>query len=449
MFSSASSRFIRISGRHLRHGVNLTSYKLRATGVIQTGQSGGSTVFRNTHRCFSSTTSPDTQQPLETEYGLHQGDKFAAVTKRAVVQVSGDDSSKFLQGLITNHMPKIDQGGSGFFTCFLAPQGRVMFDAFVYPKNFGSNFLHPVFLIETDIRARETLLKILRFYKLRSRVQFVDVSSEYSVWSVWGPGQEALIGKPDKPMKHLPRGSLIFKETEIEGTQIWQHDIRTPDMGLRLLLSADAKPKLPSSFSELDSDEYTLRRILKGVAEGADDYVMDQSLPLECNLDYMHGVDFNKGCYLGQELTIRSHHRGVVRKRVVPVIATRASSVHSHLDPNPPILDCNTDILMPPSQSEISWKTIVSNNSDPAGTGNQKDAAAAAPKRVRKTSPAKLGSSIFNAGLALMRLEHIEQFLLQTANKKAEQGPQHAFVMDDQKGSSLYLYPRIPSWWPR
>ena len=76
---------------------------------------------------------------------------------------------------------------------------------------------------------------------------------------------------------------------------------------------------LPEQFEEQTGTDYHLRRTLLGIPEGADDIQLGVSLPLESNLDYMSGVDFRKGCYLGQELTIRTYHKGVTRKRIVPV----------------------------------------------------------------------------------------------------------------------------------
>jgi folate-binding protein YgfZ len=76
---------------------------------------------------------------------------------------------------------------------------------------------------------------------------------------------------------------------------------------------------LPESYRQGTLEEYHVRRILNGVPEGIDDFIAGTSLPLECNLDYMNGVDFRKGCYVGQELTIRTYHKGITRKRIMPV----------------------------------------------------------------------------------------------------------------------------------
>lgn len=89
-------------------------------------------------------------------------------------------------------------------------------------------------------------------------------------------------------------------------------------MGRRLLLPGGRRPEL--DLEESTPAAYTVRRYLKGVAEGQDELIREASLPQESNLDFMGGIDYRKGCYVGQELTIRTHHTGVVRKRILPVM---------------------------------------------------------------------------------------------------------------------------------
>ncbi|KAJ1678963.1 ccr4 associated factor, partial [Spiromyces aspiralis] len=258
--------------------------------------------------------------------GLDNRNGYALVGEdRATVEVKGPDATEYLQGLITNHMPRISDKG-----------GRVMFDAFIYNQTTGRE--DPRYLIEVNQRVKDKLMMMLRFYKLRSRVHIRDATEEYGVWNIWGE----MGGKEDRV-----------------GWKAWQQDSRAPNMGIRALLEKGSKPRFESSeFVEAASDKYKLRRILEGVAEGPDDFVPDVALPLECNLDYMGGVDFNKGCYVGQELTIRSHHRGVVRKRMVPVIMS--GERHAGVD----LVDLDAKLGVRP-QMEVIW------NPGPATTSDQ------------------------------------------------------------------------------
>ncbi|KAJ1957432.1 ccr4 associated factor [Dipsacomyces acuminosporus] len=379
---------------------------------------------------------------------LDRANSYSQIRSRAIIEVAGKDASEFLQGMQCNHMPIIDQGGAGMLTGFLAPQGRVIADAFVYPKNAGVNFPHPVFLVEVDALAKDRLLKIMGFYKLRAKITLRDATDEYSVWGVWGPGSSALVGHPETPISKVPRGSLIFKGETSAAADVWLADARAPGMGLRLLLPKGGRPSLPTEFEQKPSEVYSLRRILKGVPEGADDFVPDVSVPLECNLDYMGGVHFSKGCYVGQELTIRTHHRGVVRKRIVPVILSSAE--HNPAGTNPLCISQGFQFKPQPqadiSQIELAGAAMQPQDADMPEPTPASPASSSNPRRSRRLAPGKLGSSVFNAGLALMRLEHVEAYM---AQETAEVGSKRiAFQTTSANGSRLFVSPWSPSWWP-
>ena len=108
-------------------------------------------------------------------------------------------------------------------------------------------------------------------------------------------------------------------------------DKRAPGMGRRLILPEGKKPEVDGE--ETGEESYKIRRYLKGVPEGQDELIREAALPQESNIDYMGGIDYRKGCYVGQELTIRTHHTGVVRKRILPVM------LYGKDDPIPQALD--------------------------------------------------------------------------------------------------------------
>jgi folate-binding protein YgfZ len=111
--------------------------------------------------------------------------------------------------------------------------------------------------------------------------------------------------------------------------------------------------KLPAAFSRVDANEYAIRRYLAGVPEGIDDLFVGKSLPLESNMDHMQAIDFRKGCYLGQELTIRTFHTGVTRKRILPVQLFDGEVEQSFERVNESVVDRDVGLEMPESQSEI------------------------------------------------------------------------------------------------
>ncbi|RCI04707.1 ccr4 associated factor [Rhizopus stolonifer] len=306
----------------------------------------------------------------------HQGDHYCQIPERGLIELEGPDTAKFLQGLITNHMPKISPGGDGFYTAFLTPPGRMLYDTFIYPVNSGVNFPHPKFMIDCPASNTSTFMRHLKRYILRSKVKARDCSEEYQLWHVWGH-HETL------------DPALVKKERRL--SDIGCTDPRMPGFGYRAVLKKEQAIEhiLPTSghFEPLDASEYTIRRMLYGIPEGVDDLWPEISLPLESNLDYMNGVDFRKGCYVGQELTIRTYHTGVVRKRIVPMFSA------------------------PSVQSVDRHQTF------PSGLVPQTDI-----KLVE--------------GATLMRLEHV---------KRCAEGEPVAFTVPGNE--SIRIRPFLPDWW--
>lgn len=176
-------------------------------------------------------------------------------------------------------------------------------------------------MIEVDAAQLTALLQHLRRFKLRSKI-FVRAieEDEMSVWHVWSDGVGGATAQSTSTSR-LPSG---------DGRSIVVPDPRAPDMGCRILtvgadLDIDAVG-LPSEFQpaaangQIDESAYRVRRYLRGVPEGAAEIVPAHAVPHESNMDIMGGIDFRKGCYVGQEFTIRTRHRGVVRKRILPCV---------------------------------------------------------------------------------------------------------------------------------
>ncbi|KOS22451.1 putative transferase CAF17 [Escovopsis weberi] len=230
---------------------------------------------------------------------------LAALPSRQLISVAGTDAAKFLQGIVTANvlskqgLPRTD----GFYTGFLNATGRVLHDVFVYPfqkDGFGVLGGEDGFLIEIDAAQMNALARFIKRYKLRAKVNVRALTAdEANVWQAWDDAAPLEIGGTD--------------------SRIVLRDPRAPGLGFRILQYGSSKtPELDLDRST--EDAYTIRRYLHGVAEGQDEVLKEQALPLECNMEYMNGIDFHKGCYVGQELTIRTKHRGVVRKRILPCV---------------------------------------------------------------------------------------------------------------------------------
>ena len=160
---------------------------------------------------------------------------------------------------------------------------------------------------------------------------------ELTVWQAW----DDLAGDQLHPA--VNDSSIVFK------------DPRAPAMGYRIIRQNEAAPEI--DLEQSTEDAYTIRRYLNGVAEGQDELLREQALPQESNMDVMNGIDFRKGCYVGQELTIRTKHRGVVRKRILPcMIYEKDKAAPQALAYEPDTADASvdgTDADMVPSETRI------------------------------------------------------------------------------------------------
>lgn len=195
-------------------------------------------------------------------------------------------------------------GGAGFYSAFLNASGRVLHDVFIYPgaqskvwRGFSSSSENedPGFMIEVDAKEVDALARHLKRFKLRAKVGIrVLDGEECKMYSAWG-------------------GSSKVDDDDSTSCV----DNRAPGMGMRHVLLGQGNP--PFEGEEVSLASYTVRRMMSGVPEGQDEILKETALPQESNIDYMGGIDFRKGCYVGQELTIRTHHTGVVRKRILPV----------------------------------------------------------------------------------------------------------------------------------
>jgi len=206
---------------------------------------------------------------------------------RGVVAVRGGDAVKLLQGLLTNDLDDLDHRPA-LAAGLLSPQGKILFEVIVYGASDG-------LLIETSATA-EALARRLALYKLRAEVAIADETAAWLVVAAW-----------DGPFDP-PAGS------------VGGPDPRLPDLGTRWLVPAGQRNTLALSASPA---AYHARRVARGVSEASADYVIGDTFPHEADFDLRGGVSFTKGCYVGQEVVARMHHKTVVRKRVVRVHADR------------------------------------------------------------------------------------------------------------------------------
>jgi folate-binding protein YgfZ len=211
---------------------------------------------------------------------------------RGVLSVSGADATSFLQGLLTNDVERLQQSEARY-AALLTPQGKILFDMIVVRALNGDE---PSYLIDCAAAQAPDLAKRLGFYKLRAKVAVENISDSMGVLAVWN-GEPAM--KPD----------LAFA------------DPRHQTLGWRILVPEDLKQKVAGLIGAdlVDSDAYEAHRIASGVPRGGLDFMYSDAFPHETNMDRLHGVDFDKGCYVGQEVVSRMQHRGTARTRIVRV----------------------------------------------------------------------------------------------------------------------------------
>src|SRR6266436_9079066 len=219
--------------------------------------------------------------------------KAAILPDRGVVKVSGGDARDFLNGLVTTDVTLL-RPSLGRFGALLTPQGKITVDFLITeaPSGHGGGFL-----IDCPRALAQGLADKLGFYKLRAKVAVENLSDSLGVLAVWD-GEPAV--KPD----------LSFA------------DPRQSALGWRILVPEELTQKVADLIGAdlVDSTAYEAHRIASGVPRGGLDFMYGDAFPHETNMDRLHGVDFDKGCYIGQEVVSRMQHRGTARTRTVKVI---------------------------------------------------------------------------------------------------------------------------------
>ncbi|MFZ1952248.1 MAG: folate-binding protein [Pseudolabrys sp.] len=217
----------------------------------------------------------------------------ALLPDRGVVKVVGDDARRFLNGLVTNDMTNVTPGQPRF-AALLTPQGKIIVDFIIAeaPPEDGSGFF-----LDCPRALALTLVEKLNFYKLRAKVICEDLSEVLGVMAVWDGTADSEYG-------------LSYP------------DPRLPALGSRVMLpphlAAEAAADLSATL--VNADTYEVHRIALAIPRGGMDFMYGDTFPHEADMDQLGGVDFDKGCYVGQEVVSRVEHRASARSRVVPIV---------------------------------------------------------------------------------------------------------------------------------
>lgn len=406
---------------------------------------------------------------------------FTKLTNRSLLAIGGPDSAKFLNGIVTNKI--ISPEDSAYddtdptYVSFLNARGRIIAESFVYPVRENTHFqtllkplMSPIknhhekitdieveYLVDCDSQIVSQLTNTMKLYKLRALVSFAAVPQGLiDQWAVWDDSVES---SEIFPLSNTRDLSLYNAET---GSKVEAFsDVRCRDLGMRLLLSEGMTPidvLSPSFINALEEypleettlDSYKIRRILFGIPEGVDELVPGRSLPLEGCMDYMNGISFDKGCYVGQELTVRSKHHGIIRKRIIPVVfySPKLVDEQQSIDEDEAEVDLAYDPASPITSVIDTSKYLIGSNILDL-TPREKAVTGDSPFAPRKSTTNDMSKSrpvgsivtcIGNVGLALVRLQ---EFAAPDARLAIS-------VIDPVAHTPHYIRVRgfQPYWWP-
>lgn len=282
------------------------------------------------------------------------GPVASRLKSRSVVRFTGPDSVKFLQGLLTNDVRKFGEpvrekvstlatsnmptvGNSPVYAAILNPQGRFLYDFFLYRPPRPDEMFDPTgsgpgprpeeveVFADVDGSVVDELIETLKRYRLRSKVDIDNVGKEFYCWQRYGGNLSEKSTSTEEPEAasvgwggNVDRSAVSSSRGNEDGWE-WFKDPRLECLGFRGIFPSSSIPPLVEADKETDEQNYLLWRLENGVAEGSTEIPKGEAIPLEYNLAGLNAISFDKGCYIGQELIARTHHRGVIRKRLLPL----------------------------------------------------------------------------------------------------------------------------------
>lgn len=226
---------------------------------------------------------------------------YAILPNRTVLSVSGEDAVAFLQGLVSNDVERVSRS-QAIWAAFLTPQGKFLHE-FMIAECDGD------LLLDCEAARAEDLQTRLKRFRLRAKVD-VKLEEKYSVAAVWG----------DDAASVFELDGQAGAAKAIDGGVAFC-DPRLAAAGVRCIVEQDKLKKTLEGLGCISGDatDYDAHRVALGLPDGSRDMEIEKALLLENGFEELGGVDFKKGCYIGQELTARTHYRALIKKRLLPV----------------------------------------------------------------------------------------------------------------------------------
>ncbi len=233
---------------------------------------------------------------------------------RAVVRVGGEDAREFLQNIITNDVTRVSDS-QAVWAALLSPQGKYLHDFFVIAVN-------DALMLDCEKARADDLMGRLQRYRLRSKVEITQVTEDWAVAVLMGTDADAnaLVGFEGRGGPF--HGGVCYVDPRYGG------------MGARALVPRSAVAELlAAGFEKMEPGIHDYTRLCLGIPDGSRDLIVDKALPMENGFDALHGIDWDKGCYVGQEMTARMRYRATARRQLLPVAIEGAAP-----EPGTPIM---------------------------------------------------------------------------------------------------------------
>ena len=229
-------------------------------------------------------------------------DEIIILEDRGLISISGDDAKEFLQNITTNDIEKVDQSNS-IFSALLSPQGKYLHEFFIIFSNTG-------YFLDCNNKSKEDLINHLSKYKLRSKVEVNDFSSNYVVGVL-----SAEKFRQIQSESNISKNTILYRESPLF------IDPRKKELGARILSSLE---KLHLTIKKLnlkivDVSIYLDLAHRLGIPEKGLTNLKEQLFGLEANFEELNAIDFKKGCYVGQENTARMKLKNKLRRRLLAI----------------------------------------------------------------------------------------------------------------------------------
>jgi folate-binding protein YgfZ len=231
---------------------------------------------------------------------------YTELPARGAIEVAGEDRVAFLQGLVSNDVAKATPERA-IYAALLTAQGRYLFDFFIIARG-------DALYLDAEASRLGELMKRLSIYKLRAKVSLADASARLAVAAAWGEDTSAALGLSEVGAATAFAGGIAYL------------DPRLAALGARFLIPRERGLDAigEAGFARADEAAYDRHRLALGVPDSSRDLQPEKALLMEAGFDELGAIDWQKGCYMGQELTARMKHRALVKKRLLPVAVAGA-----------------------------------------------------------------------------------------------------------------------------